>query len=59
VLMHIAGGQLARESEILSVWYSNTSKEGHCNIFIEDGIVVFVTRYYKRYNVSGDVKIIY
>jgi hypothetical protein len=43
----------------LSVRHSNTSKGGHRNIFIKDGIVVFVTRYYKGYNVSGDVKIIY
>jgi hypothetical protein len=59
VLMHIAGGQPARGPEILSVQHSNTVKGGHRNIFIEDGIVVFVTRYHKGYNVSGDVKIIY
>jgi hypothetical protein len=59
VLMHIAGGQLARGPEILSIRHSNTIKGGHRNIFIEDGIVVFVTWYYKGYNVSGDVKIIY
>ncbi|KAF7566054.1 hypothetical protein PtrM4_143740 [Pyrenophora tritici-repentis] len=29
------------------------------NIFIEDGMVVFVTRYHKGYKVSGDVKIIH
>jgi hypothetical protein len=57
--MHITGGQLAREPEILSVRYSNTSKGEHRNIFIKDGIVVFITRYYKGYNVSSDVKIIY
>jgi hypothetical protein len=28
-------------------------------LFIEDSIVVFATRYYKGYNVSGDVKIIH
>jgi hypothetical protein len=59
VLMHIAGGQPARGLEILSVRHSNTIKGGHRNIFIKDGIVVFVTQYYKRYNVSSDVKIIY
>jgi hypothetical protein len=57
--MHIAGGQLAREPKILSVRYSNTIKGEHCNIFIEDSMVVFVTQYYKGYNVSGDVKIIH
>jgi hypothetical protein len=59
VLIHIAGGQPAREPEILSVRHSNTIKGGHHNIFIENSIVVFVTRYHKRYNVSSDVKIIY
>jgi hypothetical protein len=59
VLTHIAGGQPARGPEIISIRHSNTVKGGHRNIFIEDGIVVFVTRYYKGYSVSGDVKIIY
>jgi hypothetical protein len=57
--MYITRGQLARGPKILSVRHSNTSKGGHYNIFIKDGIVVFVTRYYKGYNVSSDVKIIY
>jgi hypothetical protein len=59
VLMHISGGQPERGLEILSVWHSNTVQGGHRNVFIEDGIVVFVTRYHKGYNVSGDVKIIH
>ncbi|KAK4981040.1 hypothetical protein LTR28_008235 [Elasticomyces elasticus] len=45
--MHITGGQPARAPEILSVRYSNTVRGGHRNVFIEDGVVVFVTRYYK------------
>ena len=28
-------------------------------MFIENGLVVFMTRYYKGYAISGDVKIIY
>jgi hypothetical protein len=59
VLVHIVEGQPARWPELGSVRHSNTVKGGHQNIFIEDGIVVFVTRYYKGYNVSSDVKIIY
>jgi hypothetical protein len=59
VLMHIARGQPARGPEILSVRYSNTIKGEHRNIFIEDSIVVFVTQYYKGYNISSDVKIIH
>jgi hypothetical protein len=57
--MHIAGGQPAQEPEILSVRHSNTIKGGHCNIFIKNRIVVFVTRYHKGYNISSDIKIIY
>jgi hypothetical protein len=48
VLMHITGGQPARGLEIISVRHSNTVKGGHHNIFIEDGMVVFATRYYPR-----------
>jgi hypothetical protein len=59
VLIHITGGQPARGLEIMSVQHSNTVKGGHRNIFIKDRIVVFATRYYKGYNVSGDVKIIH
>jgi superfamily II DNA helicase RecQ len=59
VLMHISGGQPARGPEILSVRHSNTVQGGHRNVFIEDGMVVFVTRYHKGYNLSGDVKIIH
>jgi hypothetical protein len=59
VLMHTTGGQPARGPKIMSIQHSNTVKGGHRNIFIEDSMVVFVTRYHKGYSVSGDVKIIY
>jgi hypothetical protein len=57
--MHISGGQLARGLEILSVWHSNTVQGGYCNVFIKDSILVFITQYYKGYNLSSNVKIIY
>ena len=59
VLMHITGRQLARAPEILSVRHSNTTKGQHRNLFIEDRLVVFVTKYYKGYIISGDIKIIH
>lgn len=59
VLMHITGGQPARAPEVLSVRHSNTVKGGHRNVFVEDGMVVFVTRYHKGYAMSGDVKVIH
>ncbi|GME34865.1 putative DNA helicase protein [Neofusicoccum parvum] len=49
----------ARGPEILSIRHSNTAKGGHRNIFVEDGLVVFVTRYHKGYAMSGDVKVIH
>jgi hypothetical protein len=57
--MYISGRQLAQELEILSVQHSNTVQGSYCNVFIKDSIVVFVTQYYKGYNVSSNVKIIY
>ena len=59
VLMHITAGQPGRGPEILSIRHSNTVRGGHRNIFIEDGMVVFVTRYHKGYSLSGDIKIIH
>jgi hypothetical protein len=59
VLMHMTGGQPARGPGILSVQHRNTVQGGHRNLFIEDGMVVFVTRYHKGYEVKGDVKIIH
>jgi hypothetical protein len=59
VLMHISSGQPAQGPEILSVRHGNTVQGGHRNIFSKDGMVVFVTRYHKGYNVSGNIKIIH
>ena len=59
VLMHMTGGQPARGPEILSVRHRNTVQGGHRNLFVEDGMVVFVTRYHKGFEVKGDVKIIH
>ncbi|KAM3083635.1 hypothetical protein ACMFMG_004279 [Clarireedia jacksonii] len=50
-LMDITGGQPARGPEILSIRYANTTNGEHRNIFIEDGMVMFVTRYHKGYAV--------
>lgn len=59
ILMHITGGQPARAPEILSVRHENTAKGSHRNLFVEDGLVVFVTQYHKGYAMSGDIKIIH
>ena len=59
LLIHIAGGQPARVPEILTVRHRNSSHDEPRNIFIEDGLVAFVTRYHKGYTVSGEQKIIH
>jgi superfamily II DNA helicase RecQ len=59
VLMHIVGGQPGRGPELLSIRHSNTIQGGHRNIFIEDGLMVYATRYHKGYAMSGDIKIIH
>jgi superfamily II DNA or RNA helicase len=58
VLMHITGGQPARGTELLSILHSNTAK-AHRSIFVEDGLVVFVTSYHKGYALSGETKVIH
>ena len=59
VLMHFTGGQSARASEILSVRHCNTTRGEHRNIFVEDELVVFVTRGHKGYSMKGNVKVIH
>jgi superfamily II DNA helicase RecQ len=52
-------GQPARAPELLSIRYLNTAVGGQRNVFIENGMVVLVTRYHKGYQIQGDVKIIH
>ena len=59
LLIHITGGQPARVPEILTVRHHNSSHNEPRNIFIEDGLVTFVTRYHKGYTISGEQKIIH
>ena len=42
----------------MTVRHTNTVQGDHRNAFIEDGMVVFVTRYHKGYNFSGDVELV-
>ena len=59
VLMHISGEQPARAPEILSVRHCNTTRGKHRNVYIENELVVFVTREHKGYSMKGDVKMIH
>ncbi|KAF2175088.1 hypothetical protein K469DRAFT_611913, partial [Zopfia rhizophila CBS 207.26] len=48
-----------RGLKILNIYYNNTTKSRYRNIFIKDSIIVFIIRYYKKYIVSRDIKIIH
>ena len=56
---HMTGGQPGRFPEISSIRYRNSVKGEHRNIFIEDGLVVFATRYHKGYHLQRKEKIIH
>jgi hypothetical protein len=59
VIIHTTAGQPARAPELLSIRFHNTANGGHRNIFIEDGMMVFVTHYHKGFHASNDVKVIH
>ena len=59
ILMHMSGGQAARAPELLGIRWKNTEQGSIHNIFIEDGLVTFVTTYHKGYRNSGNIKIIH
>ena len=59
MLFHLCGGQPARAPELLGLRWKNTSQGGTRNIFIENGLVAFVTGYHKGYRSSGNIKIIH
>jgi hypothetical protein len=59
LLVHVTGGQSARGTELLTLQWRNTANGIRRNIFIEDGLVSFVTAYHKGYSVTGSTKIIH
>jgi hypothetical protein len=59
VLMHMCSGQAARATEIMSIRHRNMSNGGiRRNVFIDRGLVLFVTAYHKGYELSEHTKII-
>jgi hypothetical protein len=48
VLVHMTGGGPLRGTELVSIKYKNSANGDSCGIFIEDGAVVFVTKYHKN-----------
>jgi hypothetical protein len=59
LLVHLTGGQPARGTELLSLRHRNTTHAIRRSIFIEDGLVTFVTFYHKGYSITGSTKIIH
>lgn len=59
LLIYILRGQPARGTKLLSLQLRNTMHGLRRNIFIENGLVSFVTFYHKGYSVSGSTKIIH
>jgi hypothetical protein len=59
LLTHLTAGQPARGTELLSIRHRNTTHGIRRNIFVEDGLVTFVTFYHKGYSITGSTKIIH
>ncbi|KAK3167767.1 hypothetical protein OEA41_010896 [Lepraria neglecta] len=59
MLIFILGGQPARGTELFSLRYRNTFHGGYRNIYIEQGLLGFVTLYHKGYSIGGSLKIIH
>jgi hypothetical protein len=59
LLVHIAAGQPSRGTELLSLIYCNMIHGFRRNIFLENGLVSFVTFYHKGYSIQGSTKIIH
>jgi len=58
-LVHMTGGAPPRGSELVTVKHSNTANGDSRGVFIEDGLVVFVTKYHKNVGQTGKGKVIH
>jgi hypothetical protein len=58
-LVHMTGGAPPRGSELVSIKYRNSANGSSRGVFIEDGLVAFVTRYHKNVRQTGNDKVIY
>ncbi|KFY31540.1 hypothetical protein V493_01012 [Pseudogymnoascus sp. VKM F-4281 (FW-2241)] len=59
LLVHITGGQPARGSELTSLQFCNSTHGIRRSVFIENGLVSFVTFYHKGYSIQGSTKIVH
>ena len=59
-LVHLTAGAPARGTEVLSVQHTNgADSRAQRGIFVENGMVAFVTRYHKGYSSSQKMKVIH
>ncbi|KAH3951994.1 hypothetical protein HBH53_049120 [Parastagonospora nodorum] len=59
LLIHLTGGQPARGTELLTLRWRNSASSEVRNIFIEHGLVAFVTSYHKNYSQTSVTKTIF
>ena len=59
MLMHFIDEQSERALEILNVRHCNIIRNEHRNMFVENKLIVFVTRSHKNYSMKKNVKIIH
>jgi hypothetical protein len=59
LLIYVTGGQPARGTELLTLRWRNSDRCEMRNIFIEHGLVSFVTFYHKNYSASSTTKLIH
>jgi superfamily II DNA or RNA helicase len=59
VAAHMTGGQPARGTELVTVTYRNMPNGQSRGIFVEDGLMVYVTMYHKGIGHTGTAKVIH
>jgi hypothetical protein len=59
-LVHLSAGGPARGTEITSIQYKNSAEGvGHWGVFLDRGLVSFVSTYHKGYDFTKKVKAIH
>ena len=59
VAVYLTSGAPARAPELLSIQHVNTNTNVRRNIYIKDGMVVFISMYHKGFYSSNNIKIIH
>ena len=59
LLIHMTGGQPARGTELLTLRWRNSSQSDIRSIFVDNGMLSFVTSYHKNYSTSSTTRIIH